>query len=607
MKQESSSRQILSILFIFISAFLLRFFAFTFLKDNYFFFNHPSTDVTYFQNWAKEIASGHWPGTQTFYGLPLFAYFLAALYRLVLFQFHVIPFILMTIGAVNCVLTFLIAQKLFSRLTAWLSAFYTIISFTLIHYDTISLPITLAIFFNLSILWLLLNQSNIIKTYEWVILGIFIGLGSLVDSKILIFTGLFLLYETCSSKPSSQWIKNRLLIISGIFLIIFSVGLRNKIVGGSWVWITAQSGLSFFAGNNPAATGVYAHPSFMRPDHQSQDEDQIIIAQQMSGKKLNDKEVSRFWFNQGLNFIKQNPVQFLKLLKNKFIYFFQDNEDAWDIDLLLQRNWKYRWDINPFWIACPLALLGILYSLTQKKRNHMYPLLLLLSQLIFTLIFFLTNRHRTVVLPVFIIYEAFFISWLIEQWKEKRLRYFFPAALLALLIFQIFPQYKPLNLQDWQFLYASKSAPVYVSKGDHQTAEKMYKQALSIQPDDTNTLYNLGSLYASEKKYDQAISIFENILKTQPFQVDVLYNLAHCLKETGNTQRALNLFEQVGQFQPQAIDSQVQILQIYLKENDCSIAQRYADKIIQIEPKFKPKLQELLQPCSPHKNTLKKD
>ncbi len=402
-----------------------------------------------------------------------------------------------------------------------------------------------------------------------------------------------------SHKCSSQWIKNRLLIILGIFLIIFSVGLRNKIVGGSWVWITAQSGLSFFAGNNPAATGVYAHPSFMRPDHQSQDEDQIMIAEQMSGKKLNDKEVSQFWFNQGLNFIKQNPVQFLTLLKNKFIYFFQDTEDSWDIDLLLERNWKYTWDLNPFWIACPLALLGILYSLTQRNRDHMYPLLLLLSQLIFTLIFFLTNRHRTVVLPILILYEAFFISWLIEQWKEKRLKYFFSAILLMLLIFQVFPRYKPLNPQDWQFLYASKSAPIYVAKGEYQTAEKMYQQALSIQPDDTNTLYNLGSLYASEKKYDQAVSIFENILKTQPFQVDALYNLAHCLKETGNTQKALTLFEQVGQLQPQVIDSQIQILQIYLKENNCSMAQRYADKIIHIEPRLKPKIQELLQPCSP--------
>lgn len=597
MKRESLSQQIVPVLIIFISAFFLRFFAFTFLKDNYFFFSHPSTDVTYFENWAKETASGRWLGDKTFYGLPLFAYFLAVLYRLMLFQFHVIPFILITIGAVNCVLTFCIAQKLFSRPTAWLSAFYTIISFTLIHYDTISLPITLAIFFNLSILWLLLNQSHIIKTYEWIILGILIGLGALIDGKILIFTGLFLFYEMFSYKFSSQWIKKRLLIVLGIFLIIFSVGLRNKIVGGSWVWITAQSGLSFFAGNNPTATGVYAHPSFMRPDHQSQDEDQIMIAEQLSGKKLNDKEVSQFWFNQGLNFIKQNPIQFLKLLKNKFICFFQDNEDAWDIDLLLERNWKYRWDLNPFWITCPLALLGILYSLTQKKRDHMYPYLLLFSQLIFTMIYFLTNRHRTVVLPIFIVYEVFFISWLIEQLKEKRWSYFFSAVLLIFLIFQISPRYKPLNPQDWQFLYASKSAPVYVSKGDYQTAEKMYQQALSIQPNDTNTLYNLGSLYTSEKKYDQAISIFENILKTQPFQVDTLYNLAHCLKETGNTPKALHLFEQVSQLQPQAIDSQIEILQIYLKDNNCSMAQRYADQIIKMKPRLKPEIQKLLQYC----------
>ncbi len=593
---RSQSQNILIILIIFLSAFILRCFYFTFLKEHYFFFDHPSTDVVYFQDWAKDIATGHWLGNKTFYGLPLFAYVLALLYRLTLFKTFIVPFILIAIGAANCVLTFLIAQKLFSTRTAWISVFLTITNFSLIHYDTITLPISLAIFFNLAIVWLFTNQSNIQKTTEWFILGVIIGLGALVDGKLLIFTGLFLIYEVLF-KRSETWFKQRLLIMLGIVLVIFSVGLRNKIVGGSWIWITAQSGLSFYVGNNENAEGIYTNPSFIRPDHKGQDEDQIIIAEQLSGKDLNDQEVSRFWKKKGIEFIQKNPQKYFALLLKKFKAFFQDNENAWDMDLLLQRDWKYFMDLNPFWVTCPLTMIGILFSITRRKPEQIYPAILIASQLIFTLIYFLTYRHRTVILPIFLIYEAFLLSWMIEQAQTKRWIYLLAAIFLTVSAFQLFPHKKEMNLQDWQLLHASKAAPIYASKGEYRKAEELYQFVLASNPDDNNTLYNLGSLYASEKVFNRAIPIFKKILSEHPYQVDALYNLAYCYKETGQTQPALDLFHEVLRLQPQTLDAKTQLFQVYLQNKNCEQVHIYAQQIIDQVPNSKSEIQTLLQSC----------
>jgi tetratricopeptide (TPR) repeat protein len=595
---RSQSQNIFTILIIFLCAFILRCFYFLFLKECYFFFDHPSTDVVYFQDWAREIASGNWLGNKTFYGLPLFAYFLAMLYRLTLYQIYIVPFILIALGAFSCVLTFLIAQKMFSNRTAWISTFLTITSFTLIHYDTITLPISLSIFFNLTILWLLINQTTIQKTSEWLLLGVIIGLGALVDGKLLIFAALFLVYEFLF-KRSSIWLKQRLLIIVGIVLVIFSVGLRNKIVGGSWVWITAQSGLSFYVGNNETADGIYTNPSFIRPDHRGQDEDQIIIAEQISGKSLSDREVSQFWKNKGIGFIQKNPKKYLTLLQKKFTAFFQDNENAWDIDLLLQRNWKYLWDINPFWITCPLGILGILFSITRRKKEQIYPLLLITSQLIFTLIYFLTYRHRTVILPVLIIYEAFLLSWLLEQIQEKRWDYVFISLLLLILLFKVIPYKKEVSTQDWKLLHASKAAPIYALKGEGRTAELLYQVVLASDPKDDNTLYNLGSLYTSEKNFDQAIPIFKQILNKNPYQVDALYNLAYCYKETGHINESLNLFQEVLRLQPQTLDVKTQLFQIYLQQKNCNQARMYGQRITDSYPNYKTQIQKQLDQCLP--------
>ena len=77
-----NKKEIISVILIFSLALLLRLAYVVFLKQNYFFYDNPSSDVSYYQEWAREIARVNWIGTKTFWGLPLYPYFLAALWPL---------------------------------------------------------------------------------------------------------------------------------------------------------------------------------------------------------------------------------------------------------------------------------------------------------------------------------------------------------------------------------------------------------------------------------------------------------------------------------------------------------------------------------------------
>ena len=72
-------REIFFIVFIFILALFLRIAYLSFLSEHYFFFDHPGSDVPYYQQWAHEIIQDNWIGHQIFYGMPLYPYFLAIL------------------------------------------------------------------------------------------------------------------------------------------------------------------------------------------------------------------------------------------------------------------------------------------------------------------------------------------------------------------------------------------------------------------------------------------------------------------------------------------------------------------------------------------------
>ena len=221
-------------------------------------------------------------------------------------------------------------------------------------------------------------------------------------------------------------------IILGIILILSATTLRNRIIGGSWTLISAQSGLSFFVGNNANATGSYSNPKGIRPTHKGQDEDQRTIAEHSLKRPLSSSEVSAFWRNKAFRFIVSDPTSYLKLQGKKTVLFLSENERSFDLDLIFQKDYKKRLDLNPFFILCPLACIGMFLTRKKKRGSAEYAKFLILSQFFFTLIFFLSNRHRATILPFVMIFEAVTLFWFVEKLRQKQWKKLIPAILFTI-------------------------------------------------------------------------------------------------------------------------------------------------------------------------------
>lgn len=566
-------------LLIFSLAFTLRLIFLYLLNHNYSFYSLPSADVFYYKSWAEEITFTNFVGFKTFWGLPLYPYVLAVLYRLFLGNELLIHVFFILIGSINCLFIKLISDKMFSSKVGILASILMATNFTLIYYDWLLMPVTLTIFLSCVIIYFLLDTTNHDDFKNWIYFGIISGLSILIDGKFIIFFAFIVsvsLLNTVKNKSCNLKLDKKFISLLIMLAMIFSVTIRNRIVGGSWVAITAQSGLSFFVGNNQNATGYYDNPTFIRPNHVGQDVDQRIYVEHLLGKKLTDKQISDYFNNQAINFITKNPKQYFKILFNKSRIFFNDSQLSYDLDLLFLRHIKKSLDLNSFYIIIPFALLGFFINIKNKKSIHIN--LIILSQLIFTLVFFLTNRHRSSILPFLIIYESVFVFWIIDQFKQKNHRNIL-ISLFTILAILTFNQPITMNESIIKHLELSQLGYIKEKLGNIKEAQKNYLAALEINPNDASTLYNLGNAYLKNDQFDEALNYYNKALAIQPLNIDAKYNKAIVLEKLKDPGSAFRLYKELLTLQPNNVDIYYRIALIYKNAKQCLKLDNFVSQI----------------------------
>ncbi len=590
-----SKKEIFFLVAVFALALVLRLAYVIFLKNNYLFFDQPGSDVKYYQEWAEAIAYGDWIGQGPFYGMPLYAYFLAVLKRLALGHDLLVRFFHLILGSSNCILVYLLARKIFSQPVALAASLMTATNFILIYYDWLMMPVGLIIFLSLLIALFLLEKEGLHKNSEWLILGLLAGLTALGDGKMIIFLGLFSLWVLIDKKWKPFW-RRFFFLALGFLLVLGGTALRNRLVSGDWILISAQTGLSFYVGNNPASDGLYENPAFIRPTHGGQDEDQQLIAQEITQKALSPAQISALWRNLAMSFIKNSPGEYLQLLARKFFLFFREIDSPDEIDLLLQKEWQRRLDINSFYIMCPLAVLGLILAWRNRLKGPGFINLFLLSQLIFTLMFFLTTRHRATVLPFFILYECYALVWLIQQGRKRAWKPLAAACGGLLLTYLVF---KPVELPavTIDFIRHANAGVLYAKQDRHALARMHYTKALAIQPFDTNTLFNMANSFYNEGDYEMAQGYYEKTIALFPMHVDARFNLGYTLEKKGELKAALEIFTKLRQDQPQQTDILYRMASIYAELKECGKIQDLAAVIVQEDPRFADEMKKLTDKC----------
>ena len=390
---------------ILLAGFIVRMIYLYHFKDNAYFnpFLLDKHDQKTFILWAQQILRNPLgaPG-DAFYMAPLYPYFLSGLYAIFSGNLIFIAIVQLLLDTVVCYLVYYLGSRIYDERAGIVAAFLACFYRTSIVYAATILSDALILF--LYILFIALVYFALQKpgVERWTASGVVLGLAALAKPTIAVylpflFIGLHLYPEKDilpgkirrNLQPAA--VLGLLLLVSG--LVILPVTIRNFFVSGKLVPICTNGPINWRIGNSSDSIGLFYYPKgeFLAPFS------------------------SAFW----------------KLFLTKLHLFFTSYEWPQNLNVHLMEKAipVLKAAFVKFGFIVPLGVAGLFALLADWKRNFIL-ITFTLSNVLWVVLFFVTDRYRLPAVGCFSVCAGYFIVWTVEKLKEKK-----PAVPFSLWIF----------------------------------------------------------------------------------------------------------------------------------------------------------------------------
>jgi tetratricopeptide (TPR) repeat protein len=499
-------------------------------------FGIPMLDAEYAVEWARKIPTdGFWtsPEETAYFRLPLYAWFLAAMFALPGPDLLAARLAQALLGAAAAPALAHLAGRHGGRTAGIATGVLTAISWPLLLFGRELLIASLVVPLGVLIL-LLLDRAAAGRAKRWLLVGLAIGVAILARANFLACLPLALLVAGGQSLRRRD-VRGPLALILGVLLVLAPVTLRNRRVSGEWIPLTYQGGLNLWIGNNPEADGMSASlPGFTS----WRNEDVEALLTREHGRALSPGEQEAHFRGLASAFFRESPGRALGLLARKTYLLLQGYEIRNNRDLyaLRQRDPLLRLPLPDFgWIG-PLALLGAVVGWRRRRElSSFYGYATLMSAGV--ILFFVCARYRLAVWPAYLVFAGIGAASLISRASAR------PHRLGALVLVAIFAV-----LARWDFLGIRHPDPsqihfqygnVHARGGDFEQAEKEFRTALGLQPAFGEARFHLGALLLRQGRPEEAERELLRSVELLPFSYRARRSLAEAQEEAGHLERAI--------------------------------------------------------------------
>ena len=530
---------------IFTVAFTLRLF-YLFQIDTIPLFEHLAGDARTYYEWGRRIAAGEWLGAGVFYQAPLYPYFLGIIQFFFGETLWLVRLIQITIGALSCSLIFLIGQQLFSRQAGIISGFILASYGPALFFDGLVEKSILDLFLLTVILFLIFSAGDEANRAKWLGIGAVLGLLALSRENALILVPVVPCWIALASAPVLRTARLRRigLFFAGLTLVLLPVGLRNLSVGGEFKLTTSQLGPNFFIGNNPAADGTYNSVRDIIGEPQLEGPDARRLAERALQRSLSPGEVSSYWLGKSFEYIKTQPLDWLRLLAKKWMLLWNAREIEDSDDFYIYRQWSSLLGVlgrlNHFGLLTPLAAVGLLFSLREWRRLWLlYLMILALAASV--AVFYVFGRYRFPLVPLLVLFAGAGSVQIISFYKHRRWNPLF-GALAIFCACAIFTNWPLLEYSGPGAAGYNNLSNAYYKQGRVEEAIQTALKAIEVEPNYGVAHYNIGNIYAGQGKLALAQRHFEEALRIYPNYAEVHSNLGQLLAERGNLHAGIEHF-----------------------------------------------------------------
>jgi len=402
-------------------------------------FVFQSGDTKFFIRYAREISAGDlFLRGQSLLFSPLYAYFLAAVLALAGENFQAVLLVQYAISLVSAYLLYRLSRDLFGTLAGLFTLVLYLFNGMILLFDSQLLDTIFSILLPSAALLLLHRAPVTGRRRQWFAAGIFLGLLALTRPNAMLFFPLAAAWALMAGRAGASVLRRLVpagLVAAGAALCILPFTVRNLVVTGEPVLITAHGGINFYVGNNEQATGFFTPPHGMPPLPGTFNlEVPRRVAEAQTGRRgMSDSEVSGYWFGRGMDWIRKNPGDFLALTGKKARAFLNGYEVSLNFDAayLRQISWSLKIAFLPLAVLLPLGLAGMVLA-GRWWRTHVLFYAFFFSYAVSVVLFFITARYRLPVVPILLVYGGFTLrtalAWLV---RPVRLALLAAALILA--------------------------------------------------------------------------------------------------------------------------------------------------------------------------------
>ena len=121
-------------------------------------------------------------------------------------------------------------------------------------------------------------------------------------------------------------------------------------------------------------------------------------------------------------------------------------------------------------------------------------------------------------------------------------------------------------------------------KGDVSGAIDELKNALKLDPENTNVLNSLGVCYGVSGDLDRALVAFRKAIQKDPNEVMALYNAGYVKAMLKETEDALTYYQKAEAVDEDVFEVIFQLGKLYLEQKNLAAAKTYLEKAVRLQP-----------------------
>ncbi len=394
------------------------------------------------------------------------------------------------------------------------------------------------------VVWQIVKREQAPPLWGLLLLGLLMGFTAMAIATILFLVPLVLaaVFLRWRATPSRR-IGGAAVLLAGVILGASPAAIHNYFIARDPVFLSAHSGINFWIGNNPVATGYPKFPPGLHAGQEAMLKDSITAAEAVAGHPLKRSQVSAYWSKKAEDWIRANPVAWLKLVATKIRNFWSafSYDDISVVTILRDQS-----IVLPglgFGIVAAFGLAGLLVA-CWKIPNSRWIAAAIFLHMASLLTVFVTERYRLAAVPGLFLFAAFGICELWQNLATTRyaLAGFYLVLLFGTTAFVSMPQKDPTlwaldtynsGLQaldagqlplarrklDLAYAYSPQNAEInfaegnlHLALGETTAAKNFYFSTLRLDPNHAGAYNNLAVLAFQESRWELAVRFLRDAL-----------------------------------------------------------------------------------------------